>query len=405
MFLILIALFSAGSIHAADVNGTDFIALDSSNEVPIQFEDSTQSDNIDSLLGESNKNQTQLTPTSTSIYYKGSYCVNLTDSNTNAPLPNKKINFIIDNIEYSNMTDDNGIAGINLDLNPGKYTATAYFEGDAAHEATGKLTCQIDVLPTIKAKNITKYYKGSQKYGATFVDSYGNPLKNRQVTITVSGKSYTKKTDNNGFASFPVDFKPGNYIVTAKDPITGYMLNTTLKISPTIYASNFKKVKGDSRKFTVKFLKNDGKPLANKYVKIKINGKTTKYKTNSNGQVSLSLNNLKKGTYKATCYNNDGLSKTYTVQILGIAYTKLTVNTPYAYTILPNDSRDVEIKLSTSIGEETKVGKKIKININGQSYYRKTDSNGAVNFKIPVTDGIFNIEYSYAGDKFSSRQK
>lgn len=405
MFLMLIVLFFAGSIQAADVNGTDFTASDSSGEIPIQFEDSTQSDNLDSLLGDNNKNQTQLTSTSTSLYYKGSYCVNLTDSNTKAPLPNKKINFVIDNIAYSNMTDDNGIACINLDLNPGKYAATAYFEGDATHEATEKLTCQIDVLPTIKANNITKYYKGSQKYDATFFDSYGSPLKNRQVTITVSGKSYTKKTDNNGFVSFPVDFKPGNYIVSAKDPITGYTLNTTLKISPTISASNFKKVKGDSRKFNVKFLNSNGKPLANKYVKIKINGKITKYKTNSNGQVRLSLNNLKKGTYKLTCYNNDGLSKTYTVQILNIAYTKVSVNTPSVYTILPNDSRDVVIKLSTSIGEDTKVGKKIKININGQSYYRKTDSNGVVNFKIPVTDGIFNIEYSYAGDKFFKSSK
>lgn len=407
MILILIVLFSIGTIQASDVNGTDVATLESSDEVPIQFENSTQLDNIntDLPLEESAKNQTQLTSPKTSVYYNGYYSVTLMDLNANTTLANKKINFVINDVLYSNVTDGNGVASIKLDLSPGKYTANAYFEGDDTHDAAGDLTSQIEVLPTIKANNITKYYKGSKQYYATFYDSYGNALKNTYVTITVNGKSYTKKTDNKGSVSFALDFKPGNYKVIAKDPKTGYTLTTTLKISPTICSSDFKKVKGDSRVFTVKFLKSSGNPLANQYVKIKINGKTTKYKTNSKGQVRLPLNNLKKGSYNAVCYNKDGLSKTYKIQIYDIASTKLTVNTPNVYTLLPDDSRDVVIKLSTSVGGDTKVGKTIKININGQSYYRKTDSNGAVNFKIPVTDGIFTIEYSYAGDKFFKPSK
>lgn len=408
MFLMLIVVFSLSAIHASDVNGTDFTELESGDEIPIRLEDSDQLDSIDANdapLGDNNKNQTQLTSPTTSIYYKGHFRVTLTDSNANAPLANKTVNFVIDDVGYSSITDNGGVASINLDLNPGKYTAIAYFEGDATHHASNKLNLQIEILPTIKAKNITKYYKGSQQYYATFLDSNGNPLKNRYVTVTVNGKSYTKKTDSKGFVSFPVDLKPGNYEVISKNPANGYTLTTNLKVLSTIYSSDFKKVKGDNRKFTVKFLNSKGNPLANKYVKIKINGKTAKYKTNSKGQVSLPLNNLKIGKYKATCYNNDGLSKTYNIQIYKIASTKVTVNTPNVYSILPNGSKNVKIQFSTTFGGDTKVGKTIKIKINGESYYRKTDSNGEINFKIPVTDGIFTIEYSYAGDKFYKASK
>ena len=51
--------------------------------------------------------------------------------------------------------------------------------------------------------------------------------------------------------------------------------------------------------------------------------------------MKLSFNSFKKGTYKVICYNRDGLSKTNTVKVYNIASTKLAVNVPNTYTILP----------------------------------------------------------------------
>ena len=89
-----------------------------------------------------------------------------------------------------------------------------------------------------------------------------------------------------------------------------YNINIKIfKILSTISSSNLNKVAGDNKKFTAKFFKSNGKVLAKKYVKIKINSKTYKIKTNSYGNVNLYLKKLKAGTYKIVSYNNDGLSK------------------------------------------------------------------------------------------------
>lgn len=401
----IVLLFSIGAIQASDVNATDLNVASSLGDAALDIEGNVQLADInDEILVDNNKNQTQMISQSSTLYYKESYNVLLKDSSANATLANKNVNFVINNVKYTNKTNNDGIALINLNLNPGTYLATVAFMGDDDY-GSSNLTSQIKILPTIKANDVTKYYKGSKKYTATFFDSCGNPLKNTQVNITVNGKAYSKKTNDEGIISQSVNLKPGNYEIVSTDPITGYRLTTNFKILSTIVASNFKKVKGDGNKFVVKFLKNDGKALANQQIKIKINSKTYKHKTNSKGQVKLPFNSFKKGKYSVICCNKDGLSQTYTVQIYNRANTKLTVNTPNVYTILPKDSKEVKIKFSTSLGGNSKVGKTIYIKINGQTYYKKTDSNGAVNFNLPVNEGIFTVEYGYDGDKFFKQSK
>ena len=408
LFLALILLCSISAIQANDINVTDSNIINSNEDMFIQIDEESQLNDLESVssydlsnndyLAENNKNQTELTPSSNSIYYKGSYNVILKDSNTNSTLSNKKVNFIINNNEYSATTNSNGVASVNLDLKPGTYTSIVYFAGDDAYDASNNLTSPVKILPTISAKDITKYYKGTAQYSATFFDSQGNTLKNRKVTITVNGKSYSKKTNSKGVVSLPVDLKPGNYKIVSTDPITGYKLTTNFKILSTISSSEFKKVSGDSNRFRAQFFKSNGKALANKFIKVKVNGKLSKFKTNSNGKISLALNNLKPGTYKLTCYNNDGLTKSYNVKIYRISSTKLTTHT---YTFIPGDNKEIKVRFSTSLGDDSKAGKIIKITINGVTYSKKTDSNGMVYLNVSsVGKGIHTVEYYYAGNQF-----
>ena len=409
MIFALVLIFSVSAIHASDINMTDSDMLDSAEDTPLQIDDNNQlesvsSDNsLNNINDVSNKNKTELTSPTTSIYYKGSYNVALKDSNTSNALSNKTVNFVIDKVNYTSRTDSNGIASVNLKLSPGSYAVSTYFAGDDDFEAVNS-TSTFKVLPTIKASSVSKYYKGSKKYTATFYDSYGNALANRNVGIVINGKSYTKKTNGKGFVSVPVNLKPGKYKIVSTDPITGYTLTTTFKILSTISSANVKKVAGDSRKFTVKFYKANGKALAKKYVKIKLNGKIKKYKTSSNGKVSLSLKKLKKGTYKVICYNKDGLSKKYTIKVFKRkASTKLTSK---EYVFRPNDSKKVRIKFDTALKDSSKSGKAIKIKINGKTYSRKTNADGVIDFKLPsLKKGIYKVEYRYEGTKFFKASK
>lgn len=414
VFLALVLFFSISTIQAADINVAD--SLNSSGDVLLQVEDSsnfnelkaTGSDNLSSSndcspLKENLKNQTNLISPTTSVYASGSFNVILKDLNTNNTLANKNINFFINDVNYIAKTDSKGIANFNLNLKPGTYTSMASFAGDNDYNACN-LTSTVKVLSTVQSRNIVKYYNGATQYKATFFDSKGNVLVNKAVTITVNGKQYTRKSDNNGAISLPMNFNPGVYSVVSTNPVTGHQLTTTFKILSTITSGDLNKVIGDDNKFIVKFLKSNGKPLANKKVKIKINGKTTKHKTNSNGQVSLSFNTYKKGTYSVVCYNNDGLSKTNNVVLYSIASTKLA--TVDSYTFLPNDTKEIKVKLSTSLGGDSNSGKIIKIKINGDAYYKKTDSAGVVSFSLAsFKKGLYHVEYSHEGNKFFKSSK
>ena len=200
-------------------------------------------------------------------------------------------------------------------------------------------TSYLDASKTITAKSISKYYKGSTKYTATFVDLNGTALSNTKVKIVVNGKTYTKTTDSKGVVSLDINLKPGTYKVTATNPVTGYSLTTNFKILSTITAKNINKVYTDARKFSATFYKSNGKVLANKYIKFKINGKTYKVKTNSKGVASLSVKNLKKGTHKIISYNRDGLTRTNTIKVVTSVKTSLTAND---YTFLHKDTKKIK---------------------------------------------------------------
>lgn len=415
-FFVLVLLFSISAIQASDVNLTDLNSSCSSEDASIQAEDITQFmdsgyDNSNKLsaaiddapLREDSKNQTEFTSPTSSIYYKGKYKVTLIDSNTTNPLVNKTVNLVINNVNYNVPTDNNGVASVDLELTPGKYTVIASFEGDDDYK-TSNLTSTVEILSTIKAKDITKFYKGSTQFTATLVDSQGNALSNRYVSISVNGKTYTKKTNNNGVVDLALNLKPGTYKVVSTDPVTGYKLTTTFKILSTISSDNLKQVQGENKKFKIKFFKNDGKALAKKYVKIKFKGKTRKMKTDSKGYITLPLKKLKKGTYKVVCYNKDGLSKSNTIKIYKRkASTKLTTQ---FYTFLPGDNREIKVKLSTALGDNSNSGKTVKIKINGKTYSRKTDSNGIASINLAsFAKGRYIVQYSYAGNKFFNAAK
>ncbi|MDO5811273.1 MAG: carboxypeptidase-like regulatory domain-containing protein, partial [Methanobrevibacter sp.] len=371
ILLTLLILFtvvcSASVISASDVNVTDSYAInlvDDTSDVSVPMENTADSSDI-SVSSDSNVDND---PSKVSL--SSQEVLESEDSNTLSTNSNN---------DYISSSDD-GIATVSLsnDL-----------------KVVSDVSSTIDVSKTITAKDITKYYKGSTQYSATFLDAHGNPLSNTDVKITVNGVTYTKKTNANGVVSMAINLKPGTYKVVAVNPATGFSLTNNFKILSTITASNVKKVTVDNRKFTATFLKSNGKALANKKIKFKINGKTYKVKTNSKGVATLSLKNLKKGTYKIISYNKDGLTKTNTVKVVKSTTTSLTA---YAYTFLKSDTKKIKVKLLNKYGYAPTKGKIIKFKVNGKKYTAKTNANGIAKLKLPsLKVGTYKVKYSFAG--------
>ena len=330
-----------------------------------------------------------------------SYATNLVDDTSDVSVP---LENIADSSEISVSSDSN----VDNDSSKVSLSSEEVLESENSNTLstnTGSDDIGDNVLPntinvsdSIIANNITKYYKGSTKYTATFLDEYGNPLVNATVTIVAAGKTYTKVTNSKGVVSLDIDLKPGLYAVAATNPVTGYKLTTSFQILSTITASSITKVYTDGRKFTATFYNSNGKPLAKKQVKFKIGGKTYTATTNSNGVASLTMYNLNVGTYKIISYNTDGLTRTNTVKVVKSTSSKLITS---AYTFLKSDSKTIKVTLHNGLGYAPGSGKTIKFNINGKTYSSTTNSNGVASLKLPtLNEGVYTVKYSYAGNSF-----
>lgn len=338
IFVLAVAL-SAGTIYASDVNVTDSGASSSQDDGLIAVSDDSS----------------ELQATETVV----------DNDSSNDVLKSEDSSTLSTDIEHSNvLTSDNNAPST------------------------------IDVSKSVTANDVTKYYKGSAKYTATFLDKNGVALANTNVKITLNGIEYTQMTNSRGVASLSIDLKPGTYKVVATNPDTGYSLTNTVKILSTIVSKDISKVYTDSKKFTATFLKSNGKALAKKTVKFRINGKTYKVKTNSKGKATLSLTKLPKGTYKIISYNTDGSKKTNKVKVIKSSKTSLTAKN---YRFLKKDTKRVKVKLLNQFGYAPAKGKVVKLAVNGKKISAKTNSKGIATFKLPTLKaGVYTMKFSFA---------
>ena len=149
-----------------------------------------------------------------------------------------------------------------------------------------------------------KYFKFTLK------DQDNNPLRNKTVLIAFNGKTYTKKTDDNGIVKLAIKLKnKGTYHIVLSylgdEDFKGSfaMAKVTVKAQkPKLVfksKSNFK-ANAKTKKITVKLLSLKGKGIKSKKISLKIKGKTYSTKTNSKGIATFKIKINKKGTYKYT---------------------------------------------------------------------------------------------------------
>ncbi len=215
----------------------------------------------------------------------------------------------VDGVSYSQELV-NGKASVTIpELGEGSHNITVTYSGDSKYASSSKSSVVVkEHVPVLKlsASNLSMLYT-SGKYFKVRLTSDGKPLTNQKVKITINGKTYTKTTDKNGYASMKISLAPKAYAVKA---VYGDVkISKKVTVKSIIQAKNINAKKSSkSIKIKVTLKKVNNKYLKNKKVTFKFNKKTFKAKTNKKGVVTFTIKN--------NVYNKLKANKKYTYQVI-----------------------------------------------------------------------------------------
>nr|WP_303209767.1 Ig-like domain repeat protein [Methanobrevibacter smithii] len=147
----------------------------------------------------------------TTLYFLNGtkYVAKFLDSDGKA-LANTTVKFNINGVFYTRVTDENGMASLNIRLDPNSYIITAYNPVTGEQKAN-----EVTVLPRIIAEDLSMKYLDGSSFNATLVDGQGKAVAGVNITFNVNGVFYHKTTDANGVARLNIRLMPGDYIITS----------------------------------------------------------------------------------------------------------------------------------------------------------------------------------------------
>ena len=223
--------------------------------------------------------------------YNSDYRIILSDQFGN-PISGKTMILNLNNYQYNLTSDVNGVMTFNLRLGVGKYDLVLInpFNND-------NITRAIQIIPRLSDnRDVVMYYGSNKVFKVRVHDDNGNILKGEPIKIMIGGKSYTAKSDKNGFASVKLNkLAAKTYSVTVD--YKGFKVSNKIKIKPTLTAKNKLIKKGKVLKFTAKLVNSNGKALKGKKITFKIKNKKYTAKTNKKGVATVKIKKLKVGKY------------------------------------------------------------------------------------------------------------
>ena len=320
------------------------------------------------------------------IYHDGTRLVAKLTDYQGRPIVNDIIYFTINGKTYAKTTDDNGTVSMGLNLDSKVYTATvSYNESEVYSKISKNVTVTIN--PTVISEDLVKMYQNDTKFYVKFTDSTGKALANATVKFNIHGVFYTKKTDKDGVADLGIMLRPGEYILTAYNPVTGEEKGFNITVKSLIVQSDLTKYYLNASKFQATIYDKNGSLAVGKNVTFNINGVFYTKTTDSNGVVSLAIN-LRPGEYIITTMYN-GLAVGNNIVVLPTLVTR-DLNMTYG------DGSNFTAQTLDGQGKPL-ANQNVTFNINGVFYNKVADDNGVASLTIRLMSGKYIIT-SYWND-------
>ena len=303
------------------------------------------------------------------------------------PLANMNVTISINGRNYVKQSDENGTASLGLNLESKNYTVVTTFGGNSKYFGT-RSNNTVSILSTLLSKDIVKYYRNGTQFYATVLDFKGNPLANTTVMFNINGVFYNKTTDENGTAKLNIWLRPGKYIITIFNLVTGEQAGNNVTVLSKI-VENYDLVKyyKNASKFSVKILDSQGYPVEGTIVTFNINGVFYYKETDANGIASLAIN-LRPGKYViTTMYGQYDVGNNVTVlPTLQTSDLKMKYLDGSAF-----NARVVD-------GQGNPLANQIvKFNVNGVFYNKVTNDEGIASLNIRLMKGEYIITSIYNG--------
>ena len=241
---------------------------------------------------------------------------------------------------------------------------------------------------------LEKYFGNSKALEFVLLDSSGNPVVNKTISISINGKDYTRKTDANGTARMNINLDAGNYTVTAS--YENQSVDADVTILSTIESKDITKMFRNATQYEATFVDTEGKILKNTDVSFNINGVFYTRKTNENGTAKLNIN-LEPGEYVITATNpKTSEQASNNITVLSTIADNNNVIKYY------KNATQYTVKLLDSQGNAVGAGVKVTFNINGVFYNRTTNASGIAKLNINLEPGKYVITADYNGCRVSN---
>ena len=320
------------------------------------------------------------------IYKDGTRMVAVLTDYLGNPIANATVYFTINGQTYAKTTDANGTASMGLNLVSNIYNAAVSYNGSDMYNAVSK-NITVTINPTIVADDLVKMYQNATRFYAKFTDSTGKALANTEVKFNIHGVFYTKKTDKDGMADLGIMLRPGSYILTAYNPVTGEEKGFNITVKSLIMQNDLTKYYLNASKFEATVYNKDGSLAVNKNVTFNINGVFYTKTTDKNGVASLGIA-LRPGNYTITTMY-DGLDIGNKVTVLPTLVTKdLSMKhlDGSNFTALTLDGQGKPL-----------ANQNVSFNVNGVFYHKVTNKDGIASLGIRLMSGEYIIT-SYWND-------
>ena len=302
-------------------------------------------------------------------------------------------------------TVKNGIATLTLkDLNPKSYNVSVQYTGDGKYNAvTTSISFTISkTTPTMTLQLTTR--DGMDALMAKLSDIAATGT----ITFTTGGKDYIVDVVNG--VSYLKFSSSGKYSIVVKysgdgnfNSVSQSMVVTIADKNPKFIFNGLTKYYLDSKKFSVRLVDYNGKPLSSKVIRFEIDdgyyySDEFERKTDSNGYVKLNFNK-EPGTYDVHMWYGDVYDLAKVIVKKSKSIIKASKKTFKAKTKTKKYTVSLEIKGYYLTHE------KVTLKVGGKTYKATTNSKGKATFKIKSLKkkGTYRATVTYKGDECYSK--